>query len=154
MEMSKRSVLNCLDELGFSSRVTKNCTAGFQLDVEQQVQVALDWLKSIPRDSSCDLQCSIDFTYTSHRTDRRSSFCLKGGSQPHSDVLITSFTYCIVTCVWADGVNRTPAVLYTYNQKFRQDLHSTKLRDAQLDHLVDTLQKFEISSDRVVYMGE
>ena len=49
-----------------------------------------------------------------------------------SDISISRFTNCIITVVWADGVNRTPPVLFTLNQLLRFDRHSTPKRDREV----------------------
>ena len=58
-----------------------------------------------------------------------------------------------MTCVLADGVNRTPAVLFTYNQEFRFDRHPTLRRDAQVELLRQALTDFGIDERRVLYVG-
>ncbi len=67
---------------------------------------------------------------------------------------ISTFTNCIVTCVWADGKNRTPPVLFTYNQKFRRDRPSTERREEQVDYLDERLAQYGIDKDRVIYIGK
>jgi len=153
-EIGLSTVYKYLDEQGFSSRVAKGRSGGVQLDLAQMSQMAHEWLTTTPIHCSRYLLCSVDFVFTSHRTDRRVSYSLKGGSQPQIDQSISRFTNCILTCVWADGIDRTPPVLFTYNQEFRSDRPSTKRRDAQLGHLWDSLKHFNISSERVIYVGE
>jgi transposase len=117
-EVSISTVHNYLRDLGFSSRVTRGRNSGFQLDSEQMARMAFEWLQVTPLRCPRDCLCSIDFTFTSHRTDRRVSYALVGDPQPSSKVQLARFTNCVVTCVWADGVPRTPSLLFTYNQAF------------------------------------
>ena len=114
----------------------------------------MNWLRSSPIHCSRTLLCSVDFTFTSHRTERRISYALKGGPQPECDTSIPRFTNCIVTCIWADGELRTPSVLFTYNPQFRFDRPGTSRRDDQLEHLENCLQLFNIDPKRVIYVGE
>jgi hypothetical protein len=107
-------------------------------------------LKKIPPSKLC----SIDFTFTGHRTERRTGFGIKGGVQPMEALKISRFTNCIVTCVWADGKNRTPPALYTYNPSFRLDRPSTARRDAQVEHLLGRLEHHGIDKSWVIYIGK
>jgi hypothetical protein len=63
------------------------------------------------------------------------------------------YTNCIVTCVWAEGVNRTPPVLYTYNAAFRRDHKRTPRRTAQVAQLDSLLRHYAIAPDQAVYIG-
>ena len=152
-QVSKSTAHNYLQEFGFASRVAHGKSGGFQLDNEKLVQLAFQWLKSTSIRCTRSSLCSIDFTYTSHRTDRRVSFSLRGAPQPQLDISISRFTNCIVTCIWADGVRRTPSLLFTYNQAFRLDRPPTERRDAQLVHYEKCLKKYDVSPQRVIYIG-
>lgn len=66
---------------------------------------------------------------------------------------VSNFTNCIITCVWADGVNRTPPLLFTYNSAFRLDRNPTKRRTAQQAHLIGLMDKYGISKERIIYVG-
>lgn len=155
--ISKMTASNYLHEDGFTYRVVKKKSSSFVVDTEllefdlwEWVSSNQDWLKNIPPSKLC----SIDFTFTGHRTERRSSFGVEGGSQPMEAQKISNFTNCIVTCVWADGKNRTPPVLFTYNQKFRRDRPSTERREEQVDYLDERLAHYGIDKDRVIYIGK
>ena len=75
-----------------------------------------------------------------------------------------NFTNCIVTCYWADGVNRTPPVLFTYNQDFRTEqawrdmatptkrVNITALRRKKIDLLTRFMDGFGISAKQVVVL--
>ena len=109
-----------------------------------------DGVFDVPRDRLA----SIDFTYTGHRTERRASFASRGGSQPASRTAISTYTNCIVTVVWADGINRTPPLLFTLNPDFRRDRSRTARRDALVAHLDSCLQQYGIDASRVIYVGK
>ena len=59
----------------------------------------------------------------------------------------------MVMCVWADGVKRTPRVLYVYNATFRRDCKPTRRRTAQVARLDSLLRHFGIESDQAVFVG-
>lgn len=44
-------------------------------------------------------------------------------------------------------------MLFTYNQAFRFDRHSTARRDEQVAHLAQLLDQFNIEDSRIVYIG-
>ncbi len=110
---------------------------GFTVDVESLRRQLWDWVqaqrKEEPFDVPCCLLASVDFTFMGHRTERISSFASLGGAQPMSSASISQYTNCIITVVWADGINRTPPMLFTYNPEFRRDRHTTARRAASFD---------------------
>lgn len=154
LDISLRSLSNYLHGAGFSSKVTQNKTAGFKLDVASLCNLALHWLRTTPLDVPRSKLCSIDFAFTGHRKDLRSSWSPVGGAQPKSGTAVSTYTNCIITCVWADGKNRTPAMLFTYDQKFRRDRSPTEKRKAEVAYLDECLTRYEIDADRIVYVGK
>ncbi len=98
--------------------------------------------------------CSIDFTYTSQRNLLQRTFSLSGTSQPKVDRAISRHTNCIVTCIWANGANRTPSVLFTYNSAFRTDRNPTARRTEIYKHLEREASRLQIDVDRIVYVGD
>jgi hypothetical protein len=97
--------------------------------------------------------CSIDFTYTSQRNLLQRTFSPSGTSQPKVDRAMSRYTNCIVTCVWADGINRTPSVLFTYNSVLRKDRDPTARRIAIYKHMENEANRLQIDFDRIVYVG-
>jgi hypothetical protein len=67
---------------------------------------------------------------------------------------ISNYTNCIYTYLWGDGVDRTPSMLFTYNQQFRRDRNPTPRGNDQVDYLNERLQHFGIDPSRVVYVGK
>ncbi len=154
LEISLRSVSNYLHGAGFSSKVTQNKTSGFKLDAASLCKLTLNWLRSTPLDVPRSNLCSIDFVFSGHRKDLRSSWSPVGGTQPKSGTAVSRYTNCIITCVWADGKNRTPAMLFTYDQKFRKNRSPTKKRTAETVYLDKCLANYKIDADRIVYVGK
>jgi hypothetical protein len=157
INIERRTASNYLKEDGFTYRVLQKKSASFSVDIDKLRDDLWNWvrsnqisLKNIPLSKLC----SIDFTFTGHRTERRTGFGVKGGAQPMEALNISKFTNCIVTCVWADGENRTPPVLFTYYAKFRVDRPSTAKRDADVEHLRERSDYHGISKDWVVYVGK
>ncbi len=157
IKIALSTALLYLNEDGFTSRTLQKKSKGFTVDLEQLRSHLWKWVSShqnqfkiIPRSKLA----SIDFTFTSHRTDRGSGFGIKGGAQPMESAKVSKFTGCVITCVWADGINRTPSILYTLNPDFRRDRKETARRRALLEHLDASLLRHGINEDRVIYVGK
>ena len=156
--LSKRTVSRYLEEDGFSYRTMQSKAKGFTVDVESLRRQLWDWVQAQRKEELFDiprcLLASVDFTFTGHRTERISSFASLGGSQPMSSASISAYTNCIITVVWADGINRTPPMLFTYNPEFRSDRHPTARRAAVIRHFDDCLNEYGIDVKRIIYVGK
>ena len=153
--LSHGSALNYLHNAGFSSKVARSKTSGFDIDIPTLSAMALDWREARQRAGDLrGLMASVDFTFTGHRTDRRVSFAPTGGAQPKSNRASAQHTNCIVTVVWSDGKNRTPPVLFTHNGKFRRDRVGRKAWIEEKRWLDECLRDFDIEPWRVVYIGK
>jgi len=157
LDVEEGTVRNYLHANGFRNRLSQSKTSGYKFSVECLQDLAYQWLTERRRvgvfsGERSDI-CSIDFTFTGHRTHRLKTWTPKGSAQPRSDGNVSNFTNCIVTCIWADGVNRTPPVLFTYNKKFlrnRPGGPSKAQQNAKLEHW---LEKYEIDLARIVFIG-
>ena len=96
----------------------------------------------------------IDFTYTSHRTGRTVTFAPLGGPQPKLLQELSQFTNCIVTIVWSDGVNRTPALLYTNNPEFVFTKGRSSSRQSRFEWLMRCCNYYEIDQSRITDMSK
>lgn len=153
--LSTQSAHNYLTTAGFTYKVASSKTRGYTIDVDTLALMMFNWVHERRRDGDLTkLLVSLDFTYTGHRTDRRSGFAPTGGAQPKSSNALVDFTNCIVTAVWSDGVNRTPAVLFTYNGRFRLDRVGRKQWVGDKEWLLHCMEHYEIDVSRVVYMGK
>lgn len=157
LDITNRTALSYLNACGFSSQLTQNKTPGYKLSENELTKIACSWLRST-RDSgffnvSRDALCSIDFTFTGHRGERRRTFSRKGHRQPKNAMAISTYTNCILTALWRDGKLWTPCMLFTKNPKFDLHRNSTKKRDAEDEHLRKMLKKFKIDYDRIKYVG-
>lgn len=154
ISLSAASASNYLAKGGFASRTAGHRAAGFRLDQEQQRQLLWDWVRGMDFPSNRPSICSVDFTYTSQRNLLQRTFSLSGTSQPKVDRASSRYTNCIVTCVWADGINRTPSVLFTYNSAFRTDRTPTARRTEISKHLEREADRLQIKLARIVYIGK
>jgi hypothetical protein len=155
VDLSHGSAVNYLHEAGFSSKITQSKTAGYCIDAGTLAKTAFEWAEARRCTGELDgLIASVDFTYTGHRTYRRTSYAPSGGSQPKTSTAIPQHTNCIVTVVWSDGVNRTPPVLFTYNGKFRLDRVRRATWVAEKKWLTKCLDRHKIDRSRVIYIGD
>lgn len=156
--LSAQTASRYLREDGFSYRIMQSKTKGFSLDVEALRGQVWEWVQKSRSVGLFEIGrrrlASLDFTFTGHRTERCSGFASHGGSQPFSAESISIYTNCIITCLWADGVNRTPSMLFTYNAAFRRDRNPTQRRNAQVKHLDESLKQYGVTPERVVYVGK
>jgi len=155
--LSKQAVSRYLVEDGFAYRTMQRKTKGFIVDVLSQRRQLWDWVQTQRKEGIFDghrsLLASIDFTFTGHRTERCCSFASQGGSQPMLGTSVSSYTNCIVTVVWADGMNKTPPMLFTYNPGFRRDRNPTARRAVLVQHFDSCLKERDIDAKRIVYVG-
>lgn len=156
IKLSNGTISNYLAEDGFSCRLVKKKGRSYIVDFEALGVELWNWVfiqdfraRGIRRDK---FAC-IDFTFTGHRTDRLTTFAPRGGEQPMVPERISDYTNCVVTVTWSDGINRTPPILFTYNSNFRLDRNPTKRRSDQEAHLRRCMDKYGITEDRVVYIG-
>jgi transposase len=156
--LSKPTVSRYLEEDGFSYRTMHGSAKGYTVDILSQRYQLWDWVQTQRQEGIFDIHrsllASIDFTFTGHRTERSSSFASQGGSQPILGASISPYTNCIITVVWADGINRTPPMFFTYNPEFRQDRNPTTRRIALVQHFDDCLKESSIDIKRIVYVGK
>lgn len=105
---TRPTVSKLLKNAGFTRRTIKETPTSS--DFPEMVECAKGFLKTIHRENifkDLGTVCSLDFTYTSHRTTAR-TFYPRGEPQPRKVHKPSNSTDCIITCMWADGVNRTP----------------------------------------------
>ena len=156
--LSKQTVSRYLAGDGFSYRTMQSKAKGFMVDIQSQRRQLWDWVQAQRKEGTFDvhrsLLASIDFTFTGHRTERNSSFASQGGAQPMLGASISPYTNCIITVVWADGMNRTPPMLFTYNPEFRRDRNTTARRAALVQHFDDCLKEVGVDEKRIVYVGK
>src|SRR4051812_37019856 len=82
INISEMTASRYLKDDGFAYRTMQTKGKSFVVDVERMRAGAWEWHQShdfTSFDTCRDSLCSIDFTFTSHRTDRPSGFAPKGG---------------------------------------------------------------------------
>lgn len=71
-----------------------------------------------------------------------------------SSTSYSKYTNCILTNVWADGVNRTRPMLFTYNPKFSFDRPKTHIYESEIEYLKQQLNFYDLDPDQIVYLGK
>ena len=157
VEISEPTAARYLQQTGFSCHAVQLKATGFTLDQDVLERMLWDWVVKCRTDGFFAVPKSrigsIDFTFTSHRKDQKTTFSPTKMGQPMSSDKIPIYTNCILTCVWRDGINRTPSVLFTFNPAFRTDRKETKIRSAGREKLQNALDTFGIAANRIVYVG-
>ena len=96
----------------------------------------------------------MDTIYTGHRNEFHNTFSLSGISQPSINVPISKYTNAIVTCIWGDGQDHTPCILYTYNKKFRITELNMEHKHDDEKRLLSLLETYKISKNRIVVIND
>lgn len=73
-------------------------------------------------------------------------------TQPRINKIMPTYTNCIVTLVWADGVPRTPPIIFTHDPKMKIWARKTPRRQAAENDLYRALDEFKITLDQLVYL--
>ena len=172
-DISLSTLSRLMKSVGMTSRVLRTDNKGFRYDREALREMIRKWVMERRLDGTWDdlgsLVCSIDFTFTSHRTRRETGFSPGGryvfprcqnaftdtkfSGQPKAGGKASRYTNCILTALWSDGVNRTPAMMFTYNPAFRTDARGGRQKQRWLKHYREHLAHYGVSEERVVYMG-
>ena len=96
--------------------------------------------------------CSLDFTYSSHRTSKPTTLARRGRKASMYSPK-TRYTNCIITGVLSDG-RQLSSILYKYNPHFRTDRMPKKRRMALRDELSNIEKKYSVKDERIVYDGK
>ena len=73
---------------------------------------------------------------------------------PHVDQQSTSHTNCIVTLVWADGVMRTPPIMFTSDRIYKVWKRKTPRRINQESAVQAALTEFNVDAKQIVYIPD
>lgn len=152
MDVVKETIRLWLHEYGIETRPT-GCTTANKATPEEKVRAVQDFIKELrPQLKANTVLCSLDFTYTSHRTARPQSLAGRGRKSA-ARKKISRFTNCLVTALLSNGV-QLDSILYTLNSDFRTDRKKTKVRVAKEMKFSLALAKYGISEDRTLYDGK
>ena len=105
----------------FSLKDTSSRQVGYEFHSDTLVSIAENWFKnnfdSYFKDTDPSKIMSLDFTYSSYRTARYTTWSPKGSKQPKKKKGHTRYTNCFVTACWANG--KKTVKMYTYNPQFK-----------------------------------
>ena len=157
VQRSLQTARNYIHESGLTLRVCgKSSLSRVVPDHALLKRTLRDWivanraeLNRVPRSKIA----SIDFTFTSHRAERETTYALVGSQVAAKAGPFPKYTNAAMTCIWADGVNRTPSVLLTYNPAFRLDRNPTSRREEQREHLLTVTRELQADLSQIANVG-
>ena len=123
---------------------------GFAMNVNEVVENYFERLLKLRIDVPLLLKCSVDCTYTSHRTQHDSGFSKKGESSPELAKVLPRYTNCIVTCVWAYGIVRLPFMMFIFDPVYRRDRSATDFREGHKENFNASCEYYR-NQDRVMF---
>lgn len=144
LSLSTPIVLDFIRGAGFSySRSLK----GYTLDQFRMVLIAMDHLFTISTPIPYRMVCCVDVTFNSGEIAIPASF--KNLTNPlMKDRWTSPYTDCIVTCIWADGVNRTPSLLFTYNPEAKEWKGEAGV------FALSEARRLHVAKNRIIYLGK
>jgi len=71
---------------------------------------------------------------------------------PRLGMVISAFTNCLITCVWADGMNRTPPILFTYNKAFLRALEDEGEGSEEVIQIKKLMDEYGVGKDQIVVL--
>lgn len=152
VSMSRSTAHSYIHNLGFKWKKCKKKKSGFRPSKRSLITQAIDFLISLDRPMLPEQVASLDFTYLTHRTRSPHGYGPSGAEQPVDSESITSYTNCVLTLVWGDGVNRTPAMAFTNNPAFIKDRRGKGVPIDNEKKRKSAFSEFGIDEGRVVYM--
>lgn len=151
---------------GFHQMTVKKKASGYNVHPREQAVMGLNFyrmartrgLPAVPGEAQLGLIASIDFVSTAQGDNCRRAYGISGGAQPRSSITPPSFTNVIVTAIWADGIDRTPAAVYTHNPELSWTPQltgswKTKRKD-DLNDLIDISNTYELDQTQVNYLQQ
>ena len=110
----------CLVASDITPKLMQVKNSGFKILNVDLAKTLWDWVQNQRNLRSflfpLSKNASINFTFTDHRQDRQTTYAFAGVSQSKF-LRVSSYTNCIITCIWADGVKCTPSVMFTFNRE-------------------------------------
>jgi transposase len=147
---------NYMAKIGFSKKTCSTRTAGTKSTKEEKKAMIMRWSRLMKEKDmffrSLSSIYSLDVMYTRRLARKVTTYSPKGGGKEQSIVKVLPFTDAIVTCPRADGVNATPAMLFTMNPKMARTQKDTPLGRAWRADFKAKLAEHKIDEDRIVFM--
>lgn len=131
-------------------------TTSGKFATDELIEKAYAWLaKKRLREADPAKVCCIDFTFTSHRKDIVRGYCRKGAPPPRKSTRPTRFTNLIICASFADGVDRAPPMMFTFDPAFDTSRSSTELREKAREKVAKTLnevRKYGVRASDIRYV--
>jgi hypothetical protein len=163
IDMSKEPIRRFLKHSGFTIQKMKKRKGEIFLQPTALANTyrhfILDDLRPRLKGLSLTQVASIDFTYSSHRLGADYSWAPAGTTPTKIDEKV-KFTNCVVTCLWADGMPRTPPILFTYCTLLKDIVEPTRGRTSAAerrrvnDYFRALKGEFGLSDSQVVVLPD
>jgi transposase len=155
LEVTDRTAGNIVHRLELSRKTCQMKTAGFKYSNAELREMYWNFILEMKAKRKFGIPlsqiCSIDITHTTRPAGKVTTISSIGGGKQKCASKVVLYTNSIVTFIWADRVNRTPCMLFTYDPKFNPEQKKTsrgKLIKTELDTALD---KYGVSRHCVVY---
>lgn len=154
----EETVRNYFRDAGLTPKAMKKKAKKAAMTMDEITDMVRDFIYSERRIGNLrynQLFATVDFTYTSHRTTRFVSWSPSGLPAPKMAEKMITYTACIVTFLWSDGINRTPALAFVYNDAlFLQPklTENTHRKRANLRHHKSVLEELGLDGKRIIVL--
>jgi len=156
-----------LKNQGFSLKQTSYRQAGYEYNTDMLVSIAKNWFSNnfdlYFKNPDTSKIMSLDFTYSSYRTARNTTWSPRGSKQPKKKEGHTRYTNCFVTVCWADG--KKSVKMYTYNPQFKtiaywersitatgKPCNVTHRRKRIHNRYIDLLEEFNLNASNIILL--
>ena len=119
IDVTDATVRNYYSSHGLTSHKMQKKASSATLTHQESLEAICTFIKgerASGRLGMSHLFATLDFTYLSHRKTVLKSYSPRGGAAPKVGKIAGSHTPCLLTLLWSDGIDRTPAILYTFDK--------------------------------------
>lgn len=146
--MKKSAISDNLGRLDMSSQLTGKRKHRKLLSPEDNANACHNWVAAAHtggffQSDICNIGC-IDFISNSRRTEREKTYNLRGGIQKKIAGAKVQYTDSYLICLWAEGYNYTPALMFTHNPAFDP-------KGLRWSEVVQWCRKFDINPDCIYF---
>ena len=148
VEVSLPTMSRYLDEGQFSWKLTGSRPMPAKSNFKNYVVEYYNFLLRLHSEGFFKVHASkvvcIDFFTNSRRLERVRTFATRGGKQPKFARVSLRHTDTYLDALWMDGIDRTPALMWTHNKAFAQG-------SPQAKRILEICNQLNVERDRIKY---